>query len=105
MTYWGFQYSLPFIGKRASQIPLGLVTVAALLPRRWQLRLVDLNVRRLREGDLRWSDVVLTGGMSEAEGRVVAERLMHELGIQADELIACAYVDFPVAQARAASDT
>jgi len=63
MTYWSFQYSMRFIGKRASQIPLGLVTVAALLPRSWELRLVDTNVRRLRDRDLRWANVVLVGGM------------------------------------------
>ena len=63
VTYWGFQYGLQLIGKRASLPPLGLATVAALLPESCRARLVDLNVRALRDDDLRWADVVLTGGL------------------------------------------
>jgi len=70
MTYWGFQYSMPIVGKRASQMPLGLVTVAALLPEAWELRLVDCNVERLRRRDLRWAEVVLVGGMLAQLGSI-----------------------------------
>lgn len=63
LTYWGFQYGLPLAGKRANLPPLGLATVAALLPADWPMRLVDLNVEPLTDADLRWADVVLTGGM------------------------------------------
>ncbi len=63
VTYWGFQYALRIIGKRASLPPLGLITVAALLPRDWSVRLVDLNIEDLRDDELRWADVVLTGGL------------------------------------------
>ncbi|MHC4815303.1 MAG: B12-binding domain-containing radical SAM protein [Planctomycetota bacterium] len=63
VTYWGFQYTLRLIGKRASLPPLGLITVAALLPSHWHVRLVDLNLDLLRDDDLRWADVVLTGGL------------------------------------------
>ena len=63
ITYWGFQYSLRLIGKRASLPPLGLITVAALLPNHWHLRLVDLNLEDLRDDDLQWADLVLTGGL------------------------------------------
>jgi len=63
VTYWGFQHGLEVIGKRASLPPLGLVTVAASLPRDWELRLVDLNVRELLDAELAWAEVVLTGGM------------------------------------------
>ena len=45
-TYWGFQHGLEAIGKRASLPPLGLCTLAALLPPHWELRLVD-TLRRL----------------------------------------------------------
>ena len=62
-TYWGFQDSLPFVAKKTSLPPLGLLTVAALLPSNWEIRLVDLNVRKLRDSDIRWADVVLAGGM------------------------------------------
>lgn len=63
VTYWGFQYTLRLIGKRASLPPLGLITVAALLPKHWDLRLVDLNLRDLCDEDLQWADLVLTGGL------------------------------------------
>src|ERR1700722_11597562 len=64
-TYWGFQHSLPLVGRRATLPPLGLISVAALLPpeRNDELRLVDLNVEPLSDEALRWADVVLTGGM------------------------------------------
>jgi radical SAM superfamily enzyme YgiQ (UPF0313 family) len=51
------------LGKRAAQPPLGLMTVAALLPGAWKKRLVDTNVERLRDHDLAWADVVLLSGM------------------------------------------
>ena len=63
VTYWGFQHTLRLIGKRASLPPLGLLTVAALLPDHWHLRLVDLNLQQLSNDDLEWADLVLTGGM------------------------------------------
>ena len=62
-TYWSFRYALSFQGKRAAQPPLGLLTVAALLPRSWNKRLIDTNVERLRERDLAWADVAFVGGM------------------------------------------
>ncbi len=62
-TFWSFKHALKFLGKRAAQPPLGLMTVAALLPREWKKRLVDTNVEGLRERDLNWADVVLLSGM------------------------------------------
>ena len=62
-TYWGFQYGLPLAGKRAALPPLGLITLAALLPSDWQLELVDLNVQELTDAVIRAADVVLVGGM------------------------------------------
>ncbi len=62
-TYWGHEYALRLIGKRALLPPLGLLTVAALLPRDWEVRLCDMNVRSLDEGDLDWADVVFLSGM------------------------------------------
>ena len=62
-TYWSFKYALSFLGKSAAQPPLGLMTVAALLPDHWQKRLVDTNVEPLRNRDLEWADVVLLSGM------------------------------------------
>src|SRR5579862_3128346 len=62
-TYWGFQHSLPFIRKRATLPPLGLLTLAALLPRAWEARLADLNVGPLTDEDVLWADALLVSGM------------------------------------------
>src|SRR5512146_2349778 len=62
-TYWSFKHALPFEGKRSAYPPLGLLTVASLLPAHWNKRLVDTNIRRLTEADLRWADVALLSGM------------------------------------------
>jgi radical SAM superfamily enzyme YgiQ (UPF0313 family) len=62
-SYWGQEYTLAIIGKGAVVPPLGLLTVAALLPGSWDLRLVDLNVGDLEDRDLAWADVVMVSGM------------------------------------------
>jgi radical SAM superfamily enzyme YgiQ (UPF0313 family) len=62
-TFWSFKHALPFQGKRSAYPPLGLLTVSALLPASWPKRLVDLNVRPLKDSDLAWADVVFFSGM------------------------------------------
>ncbi|MFQ5777282.1 MAG: B12-binding domain-containing radical SAM protein [Terriglobia bacterium] len=62
-TYWSFKHALPFEGKRSAYPPLGLLTIAPLLPQHWKKRLVDTNVRPLRNADLDWADVALLSGM------------------------------------------
>ncbi len=63
-TFWSFKYALKFISKKATYPPLGLMTVAAMLPRDWEQRLVDMNVRPLTDADLRWADYVMLSAMS-----------------------------------------
>jgi radical SAM superfamily enzyme YgiQ (UPF0313 family) len=62
-TYWSFRHALPFEGKRSAFPPLGLLTVSALLPESWERRLVDMNVRKLRESDIEWADMVMATAM------------------------------------------
>jgi radical SAM superfamily enzyme YgiQ (UPF0313 family) len=62
-TYWSFRHALKFEGKRAPFPPLGLLTVSAMLPESWERRLVDLNVRRLKDSDIEWADVVFCSAM------------------------------------------
>jgi len=62
-TFWSFKHALKFIAKKAAQPPLGLITVASLLPVAWEKRLVDVNVQLLKDKDIRWADYVFIGGM------------------------------------------
>ena len=62
-TFWSFRHALSFVRKRASMPPLGLLTVAAMLPQDWSLRLVDLNIRKLTAHDLAAADLVLISAM------------------------------------------
>lgn len=63
-TYWSFNHALRFISKKAANPPLGLLTIAAMLPGDWQKKLVDLNVASLRDKDLHWADYVFVSAMS-----------------------------------------
>jgi len=62
-TFWSFKYALKFLRKKAGSPPLGLLTVAAMLPREWGKRLVDLNVTKLTAEDLAWADYAFISGM------------------------------------------
>lgn len=62
-TFWSFKYVLRFVAKKAAFPPLGLLTVAAMLPRDWELKVVDLNVSRLDDADLAWADCVFVSAM------------------------------------------
>jgi radical SAM superfamily enzyme YgiQ (UPF0313 family) len=63
-TFWSFKYALRFIRKRAFSPPLGLLTVAAMLPPEWAKRLVDTNVSPLTPGDLQWADYAFISAMA-----------------------------------------
>jgi len=63
-TFWSFRYALKFINRKASSPPLGLLTIAAMLPEEWEKRLVDMNVESLDDDDLRRADLVFVSAMS-----------------------------------------
>jgi len=62
-TFWSFEHALKFVSRRASFPPLGLLTVAAMLPSSWELKLLDMNVGNLSNRDLRWADYVFLSAM------------------------------------------
>jgi radical SAM superfamily enzyme YgiQ (UPF0313 family) len=62
-TFWSFKHALKFIHKKAGAPPLGLLTVAAMLPEEWEKRLVDLNVTDLSNADIDWADYVFISAM------------------------------------------
>jgi len=63
-TFWSFKHALKFIHKKASSPPLGLLTIAAMLPTTWEKKLVDMNVDQLQEKDLAWADMVMISAMT-----------------------------------------
>jgi radical SAM superfamily enzyme YgiQ (UPF0313 family) len=63
VTFWSFKHVLKFVSKKAAYPPLGLLTVAAMLPQEWDLRLVDLNIDKLEDTDLEWADCVMISAM------------------------------------------
>src|SRR5262245_35683040 len=62
-SFWNYQATCDVAGAKYPASPLGLITVAALLPRSWQVRFVNCNTESLTPDDLDWADLVLTGGM------------------------------------------
>jgi hypothetical protein len=62
-TFWSFKHALKFIRKKAGTPPLGLLTVAAMLPPEWKKRLVNLNVTDLTDENLTWADYVFVSAM------------------------------------------
>ena len=62
-TYWGMQYSLPLVGRKAFMPPLGLLTIAALTPADYELHIVDMNCGPLLDSDIAWADLVLFSAM------------------------------------------
>jgi radical SAM superfamily enzyme YgiQ (UPF0313 family) len=75
-TFWSFKHALRFISKKAGEPPLGLLTVAAMLPAEWQKTVVDLNVRALEDNEIAQADFVFLSAMSiqEASARAVIEQ-------------------------------
>ena len=63
-TFWSFKYALKFISKKASLPPLGLLTIASMLPAEWEKKLVDMNVKPLKDKDLLCADYVFISAMS-----------------------------------------
>jgi radical SAM superfamily enzyme YgiQ (UPF0313 family) len=79
-TFWSFKHALSFISKKAAFPPLGLLTVASMLPANWHKKLVDMNVKSLTDHDLRWADYVFLSAM------VVQRESAHEVVKRANRL-------------------
>ena len=63
-TFWSFKHALKFVSKKASFPPLGLLTVASLLPADYNKKLIDMNVTELKDKDILWADYVYISAMS-----------------------------------------
>ena len=82
-TFWSFQDALKFISKKSAEPPLGIITVAAMLPKEWNKKLIDLNVANLYDKDLLWADYVFLSGMSvHANSIKMIIRRCNKLGVK-----------------------
>ena len=62
-TFWSFEYILKIIGKKAAYPPLGLLSIASMLPKNWNKKLVDINVENLSDNDIQWADFIFISAM------------------------------------------
>ena len=98
-SFWSFKHALRFVSKKAGQPPLGLLTVAALLPDEWTKKLIDLNLSPLTAENIRWADYVFLGGMSvqsESARQVIAR--CNEMGtkvVAGGPLFTARHEEFP----------
>ena len=70
-TFWSFKHAIEFISKKATTPPLGLVTIASMLPASWNKKLVDLNIQALQQSEIDWADLVFISAMSVQRSSVV----------------------------------
>ncbi|MDY6934449.1 MAG: radical SAM protein [Spirochaetota bacterium] len=63
ITYWSFKYGIAFVGKKGYFPPLGLLTIAAMLPDDYEVKLIDMNISKLNEDDILDSDIVFISSM------------------------------------------
>lgn len=85
-TFWSYKHALRFVSKKAAFPPLGLITVAAMLPAEWEVRLVDCNVRQLTEANLSWANCVFISAM--AAQRASAEKLISRCRAAGKKIVA-----------------
>ena len=97
-TFWSFSYALKFISKKSSFPPLGLITVAAMLPDTWEKKLVDMNTTSLKDQDIKWADYVFISAMviQKESARDIIRRCK-ALGVKTvagGPLFTCEYSEF-----------
>ncbi|HBC89429.1 MAG TPA: B12-binding domain-containing radical SAM protein [Lentisphaeria bacterium] len=82
-TFWSFKHALKFVHKNSAFPPLGLLTVAAMLPREWNIRLTDMNTGKLKRKDLEWADLAFISGMIvQKESAIEAVKICKDAGLE-----------------------
>lgn len=99
VTFCGFRDALKFISKKSVEPPLGLLTVAAMLPRGWNKKLIDMNVTRLKDEHIMWADYVFLSGMNvQKPSFVKVVRRCNQLGIKVvagGPMVSLGHEEFP----------
>ncbi len=75
-TFWSFKHVLKFISRKAAFPPLGLLTIAPMLPKEWNKKLIDVNIKELSDQEIEWADIVLISAMlvQEKSAREIIKR-------------------------------
>jgi len=82
-TFWSFKHILKFASKKAAFPPLGLLTVASMLPREWERKVVDMNVSSLKDKDLQWADYVFISAMiTQRESAIDVIQRCKKMGVR-----------------------
>jgi radical SAM superfamily enzyme YgiQ (UPF0313 family) len=101
-SFWSFKHVLSLVSKRSTFPPLGLLTIAAMLPAEWKLKLVDLNVERLTDSDLRRADYVMLSAMivhKDSVNEIVDRcRALNKSVIAGGPLFTTGHENFPAIQ-------
>lgn len=98
-TFWSFTHALKIVGRKAAFPPLGALTVAAMLPKEWSVKLVDMNVEPIKEAHFRWADYVWISAMvvqrPSAEKVIDTARAMGKKVVAGGPLFLCFSEEFP----------
>ena len=98
-TFWSFKHALNFVDKKASSPPLGLITVSAMMPKKWERKLIDLNVSKLRKKDILWADIVFISAMvvqrESADNVITLCKDLNKLVVAGGPLFTGEYDKFP----------
>jgi len=98
-TFWSFNKIMKIIGKKAAYPPLGLLTVAAMLPHNWNKKLIDMNCEMLKDEDIKWADYVFISAMliqKETSKRVISRaKKLGKPVVAGGPLFTTCFEDFP----------
>ncbi len=97
-TFWSFKHALKFVSRKSTSPPLGLLTIVAMLPDDWEIKVIDISVNKLKDKYLKWADAVFISAMlvqRESALKVVSKCKEHNLKVIAGgPLFTAYYSDF-----------
>ncbi len=98
-TFWSFKYALKFINKKSSFPPLGLLTIASFLPKEWEVKLIDMNVQKLKEEIIEWADYIFISAMlvqkESVDNILTRVKKYNKKVIAGGPLFTTGFIDYP----------